>query len=71
MTEKPKIYYPYNDFGFYAMPKAGKRAQEFIERNQGKGGTWVLHTKEQFDEWYEKKGKHLQFLGKDIFNAKY
>ena len=55
------IYYPYNEsFGFYGPPRAGKRAQQFIDhKNQFKGGNWVLHTKEQYDEWWEKKGKFL------------
>lgn len=56
------IYYPYNEsFKYYDMPKAGKRAQQFIDdKNQCLGGYWVLHTKEQYDKWYQEKGKHLE-----------
>ena len=58
------IYYPYNEtFQFYELPKAGKRAHQFIEdKNQCKGGHWVLHTKEQYDDWYRKKGQHVDYL---------
>ena len=63
------IYYPYNEtFGDYHSPLAGKRATRFVEKyNQYKGGHWELHTKEQFEEWYRRKGQHLAFLGHKIF----
>ena len=48
---KPTVHYPYNEtFDFYGEPRAGKRAQEFVDhRNRFKGGHWVLHTKEQYE----------------------
>ena len=59
------IYYPYNETcDVYGPPRAGKRAQQYCdEKNQYKGGHYVLHTKKQYDEWYEKKGQHLEALG--------
>ena len=58
------IYYPYNEsFKYYGLPKAGKRAQQFVNRqNELKGGHWVLHTKEQYDEWFARKGQHIRDL---------
>jgi hypothetical protein len=56
------MYYPYNEtFHKYAEPRAGKRAQQFIDReNSYKGGVWVLHTKEQYDDWYARIGQHQE-----------
>lgn len=53
------IYYPYNEtFQKYGEPRAGKRAWEFIEReNNLKGGLWILHTKEMVREEAIKKLK--------------
>jgi hypothetical protein len=58
------IHYPYNEtFLYYAEPRAGKRALEFVDRkNKEKGGTWVLHTKAQYDEWYRAIGEHQEHL---------
>lgn len=55
------IYCPYNEtFGFYTLPKAGKRAQAFIDqRNVCKGGHWVLHSKEQYQDWFRRKGQYI------------
>lgn len=57
-----KIYYPWNKtFKYYSEPKSGKRAFEFIEeQNKCKGGKWVLHNKEEYQDWYDKKGKFLE-----------
>jgi len=59
-----RVYYPYNEtFKLYGEPRAGKRAQEFIDsHNKLKGGTWVLHTQEQFDAWYKSCGSHIAHL---------
>lgn len=59
-----KVFYPYNTtFKYYAEPRAGKRATQFVdENNKLKGGVWVLHTKEQYNEWYNAKGKHLEYI---------
>lgn len=64
MKEKPAVWWAYNDFGFYhPVPLAGKRAEAFIaERNQEKGGRWTLHTPEQYDEWFQSKGKFLEAM---------
>lgn len=55
----PVVWYPYNEsFKFYGEPRAGKRAQQFIDaKNQLKGGHWVLHTKAQYAEWYAREGR--------------
>jgi hypothetical protein len=61
------IYWPYSDLlkMYYGSPIAGlSRCRAFCdERNKCKGGKWIVHTKQQYDEWYEKKGKHLEHLG--------
>jgi hypothetical protein len=59
MSDTSEIYYPYNStFQFYGEPRAGKRGQQFVDRqNKMKGGMWELHTKAQYDEWYSKVGK--------------
>lgn len=56
------VYYPYNEtFEFYGEPRAGKRAQAFVDfQNLRKGGRWVIHSKEQYKAWYESKGKHIE-----------
>jgi len=54
------IFWAYNTtFNYYhQLPLAGKRAEEFIEKNnKSKGGRWVLHTPEQYDEWYKHRGQ--------------
>lgn len=58
------VYYPYNEtFKYYELPRAGRRAHEFIaQKNQFKGGHWVLHTVEQYHEWYQRKGRFLDNL---------
>ena len=50
--ENIEVYYPYNEtFKYYGEPRAGRRAQEFIEKqNKLKGGQWILHTSEQYGE---------------------
>lgn len=61
-----QIYYAYNESfnRYHDLPLAGKRAEAFVnDRNQYKGGHWVLHTKEQYNDWYEKKGKAIEHLG--------
>jgi hypothetical protein len=54
------VWYPYNEtFKEYGEPRCGVRAHSFIAyRNTLKGGHWVLHTREQYAEWYEKVGCH-------------
>lgn len=62
---KPEVFWPYNNsFGFYhPVPLAGKRAQQFVDaQNKCKGGHWTLHTIAQYDEWYNKKGQHLEAI---------
>lgn len=46
-----EVSYPYNEtFKRYAEPRAGKRAQEFVNaQNKLKGGHWVLHDKATHD----------------------
>lgn len=59
------VYYPYNITWkrYHDMPLAGKRAFDFIDRkNQCKGGHWVLHSSEQYQQWYDTVGKHAEFL---------
>jgi len=62
--ESRTIYYPYNEsFKTYGPPRAGKRAQEYVDaQNELKGGHWVIHTKEQYDEWYRSHGSHLDHI---------
>lgn len=59
-----EIFYPYNEtFCMYAEPRAGKRAQIFIDQKNGeKGGTWVLHSKDQYKKWYLDVGSNLEYI---------
>ena len=63
---KPEIFYPYNEtFKYYGPPRAGKRAQEYCdEQNECFGGHWVLHTKDQHDDWWNSVGR-AQFEAKE------
>jgi hypothetical protein len=60
-----EVYWLYNEtFGVYhPVPLAGKRAFAFLEdKNQCKGGHWVLHMPVQYDEWFEREGKFKEDL---------
>ena len=57
------MYYPYNkSFDIYGPPRASlQRAEDYCkEQNQYKGGEWIIHSKQQYDKWWERKGKFLQ-----------
>jgi hypothetical protein len=57
-------YWPWNETfeHYYETPLVGKEAFDFIERrNECKDGHWVLHTKEQYDQWYKEKGEFLEW----------
>ena len=62
--ENIEVYYPYNEtFKYYGEPRAGRIAKEFIEKqNKLKGGQWILHTSEQYGEWYKKIGRYQDYL---------
>jgi hypothetical protein len=60
-----EIYYAYNEkmSHYHELPLAGKRGQAFLDKkNQERQGGWILHTKEQYQEWYEKIGKHRETI---------
>ena len=64
-AEDGVVYWPYNEtFGcFRETPLAGRRAQEFVDKNNlCKGGHWVLCSPEEYQRWYEAKGQHLEWL---------
>ena len=72
MNDKPEIFYPYNEtFKTYGEAKAGMaRAQAICDReNQLKGGRWVVHTKAQHDEWWNRVGR-AQFEAQVYVGAK-
>ena len=59
------VYWCYNKtFKYYHdLPLAGKRAYDFIDRqNKCKGGIWELHTVDQYQKWYRDKGRHLDAI---------
>jgi hypothetical protein len=58
-------YWPWNETfqKYHDTTLFGQEAFDFIERrNECKGGHWVLHTKQQYDEWYTAKGQFLEWI---------